>query len=115
MPTTDFARHNSEQNPTRLRSVALVTLAIVVALAGLRLAAGVIIPLILSVLAALALDPIVSFLTKVVRSRAVAAGVTVGGLVLVLGGAAYSLSDDFVGAASHLPEATDRLRLSLRD
>jgi hypothetical protein len=28
---------------------------------------------------------------------------------------AYALSDDFVNAASHLPEATERLRVSLRD
>jgi len=90
-------------------------MAVVVALAGLHLAAGVIIPLILSVLAAFALDPVVSFLTRIVRSRPVSAGITVGGLVLILSGAGYALSDDFIGAASHLPEATERLRTSLRD
>lgn len=98
-----------------MRSFALVTLAIVVALAGLRLAAGVIIPLILSVLAAFALDPVVVFIARVVRSRAVASAITVGGLVVLLGGSAYALSDDFIGAASHLPAATDRLRLALRE
>ena len=98
-----------------MRSFALVTLAVVVSLAGLRLAAGVIIPLVLSVLFAFALDPVVAFITRLVRSRAVAAGITVGGLVLLLGGAAYALTDDFMGAASHLPQATDRLRLALRE
>jgi len=101
--------------PNRIRSVAVVTLAVVVALGGLRLAAGVIIPLILSILAAFALDPVVSFLTRVVRNRALSAGITVGGLVVLLAGAGYALSDDFVNAASHLPEATERLRVSLRD
>jgi predicted PurR-regulated permease PerM len=101
--------------PNHLRSVALVTLAVVVSMAGLHLAAGVIIPLILSVLAAFALDPVVSFLARVVRSRPVAAAITVGGLVSVLCGAGYALADDFVGAAGHLPEATERLRLSLRE
>lgn len=101
--------------PSRLRSVALVTLAVVVTLGGLHLAAGVIIPLILSILAAFALDPVVSFLTRIVRSRPVSAAITVGGLVVVLGGTGYALSDDFVGAASHLPEATERLRTALRE
>jgi predicted PurR-regulated permease PerM len=98
-----------------VRSFALVTLAVVVSLAGLRLAAGVIIPIVLSILFALALDPIVAFITRLVRSRALAAGITVGGLVVLLAGATYAMSDDFVGAASHLPEATDRLRLALRE
>jgi predicted PurR-regulated permease PerM len=84
-------------------------------MAGLRLAAGVIIPIVLSILFAFALDPVVSFITRLVRSRAVAAGITVGGLVVLLAGAAYALSDDFIGAASRLPEATDRLRLALRE
>jgi predicted PurR-regulated permease PerM len=115
-PTPAVDSDPSERpHPHRLRSLALVTLAIVVVLAGLRLAAGVIIPLILSVLAAFALDPVVSFITRLVRSRALAAGITVGGLVCVLGGSAYAMSDDFIGAATHLPEATDRLRLALRD
>src|SRR4029453_16127870 len=123
MPVTDFSppekvvgrETGGPQVPNRLRNFALVTLAVVVTLGGLRLAAGVMIPLILSILAALALNPFVSFLTRIVRSRAISAGITVGGLVLLLGGAGYVLSDDFVGAARHLPEATERLRIALRE
>jgi predicted PurR-regulated permease PerM len=99
----------------RVTSIALATLAVIVFLAGLRLAAGVIIPIILSILLALALDPIVALITRLVKSRAAAAGIAVGGLVVVLAGGAYALSDDFVGAAGRLPEATNRLRLALRE
>jgi predicted PurR-regulated permease PerM len=99
----------------RFRRLAFITLFFVAILAGLRLAAGVAIPAIVSVLAALALDPAVQLLQRVVRSRAVASAVVVAGVVLLLGASAYALSDDVVATARRLPEATERLRTALRE
>src|SRR3972149_1953227 len=101
--------------PHRVRSLALVALAVVVTLAGLRLAAGGVGPLVLGGVAALALDPVVQVLQRVVRSRAAASAIAVIGLIVILAGSAYSLSDEFASAAKQMPEATERLRTALRD
>ena len=101
--------------PTRVRSGTLVALLVLVTLVLLHLAAGVVVPFVLAVLLAFALDPVVRGVQRVVRSRQLAAGLTVASLVAALAGSAYALSDDAAKAASHLPEATNRLREVLRD
>ena len=101
--------------PTRVRSGTLVALLVLVTLVLLHLAAGVVVPFILAVLLAFALDPVVRGVERVVRSRQIAAGFTVGALVAGLAGGAYALSDDAARAADRLPEATSRLREQLRE
>src|SRR5512134_1636714 len=101
--------------PTRVRSGALIALLVLVTILLLRVAAGVVVPFVLSVLLAFALNPAVRAIERLVRSRRTAAGLTVAVLVASLGGAAYALSDDALQAAQRLPEATSRLRDSLRD
>ena len=98
----------------RLRRLALAILVIVGLMAGLRLAAGVVVPAILSILAALALDPFVQVLQRLVRYRALASAVVVIAVLLALVGTAYALSDDVVATARQLPAATERLRTELR-
>ncbi len=101
--------------PTRVRSGTLVALLVLVTLVLLHLAAGVVVPFILAVLLAFALDPVVRGLQRIVRSRQLAAGLTVGALVAALAGSAYALSDEAARAAGRLPEATSRLRDQLRE
>ena len=101
--------------PTRVRSGTLVALLVLVTLVLLHLAAGVVVPFILAVLLAFALDPVVRGLQRIVRSRQLAAGLTVGALVAALAGSAYALSDEAARAANRLPEATSRLRDQLRE
>jgi predicted PurR-regulated permease PerM len=88
---------------------------VLVTLVLLHLAAGVVVPFILAVLLAFALDPVVRGLQRLVRSRQLAAAVTVGALVAALAGSAYALSDEAARAADRLPEATSRLRDQLRE
>src|SRR5689334_18233943 len=99
----------------RLKSGVMATLLVLVALALLHFAAGVVVPFILAVLLAFALDPVVRGLQRIVRSRRIAAALTVLALVGSLAGSVYVLSDDAARAASHLPEATSRLRHRLRE
>ena len=101
--------------PTRVRSGTLVALLVLVTLVLLHLAAGVVVPFILAVLLAFALDPVVRGLQRIVRSRQLAAGLTVAALVAALAGSAYALSDEAARAAARLPEATSRLRDQLRE
>jgi predicted PurR-regulated permease PerM len=101
--------------PTRVRSGTLIALLVLVTLVLLHLAAGVVVPFILAVLLAFALDPVVRGVERVVRSRQLAAGLTVGALVAALAGSAYALSDEAARAADRLPEATSRLREQLRE
>lgn len=101
--------------PTRVRSRALLALVILVALVLLHLAAGVVVPFVLAVLLAFALDPVVRGLERIVRNRRVAAAITVLALLGALGGSAYVLSDDAARVANELPGATNRLREVLRE
>ena len=101
--------------PTRVRSGTLVALLVLVTLVLLHLAAGVVVPFILAVLLAFALDPVARGLQRIVRSRQLAAGLTVGALIAALAGSAYALSDEAARAADRLPEATSRLREQLRE
>ena len=100
---------------TRVKSSALAALLVLATLVLLQLAAGVVVPFVLAVLMAFALNPIVRAVERVIRSRAIAAGLTVLALLAAVLGSVYALSDDAALAAEHLPEATARLRDRLRD
>ena len=94
---------------TSIRTTVLAILAALAVLAALRIAAGVIIPVVVSILTAFALDPIVSGLERLRLARWLAAGVTVVGILALLAGAVWIWSDDAVEAAERLPQATERL------
>jgi len=100
--------------PVEIRHVALTATLVFVSLAALRLADGLVVPLVLSMLTAVALAPLVRGLERLRLPRPVAAGAVVGGFVLLLAFGGYELSDDAVMAARRLPQATERLREALR-
>ena len=108
----------SEGPPSRPRvrasAVALTALGVIAAIAALRAAADLLIPLVLSVLVAFALAPLVRALERLSLSRVSASAVVVVGSAIVLGGGAYAVSDEAMAAAQRLPEATARIRLELR-
>jgi len=94
--------------------VCLVLLTTIASVWALRWSAALLIPLVLSLLAAFALDPIVRRVERLGLPRVVAAGVVVAGLIV--GGAvmAYLLSGQLADAAQRLPEASQRIREELR-
>lgn len=101
--------------PLEIRHGALTIILILAGLAALRLAAGLVVPLVLSGLAAVALEPLVRALHRLRVPRWLAAAFVVGGTVLIFGALGYELSDDAAEAARRLPEATEQLRAELRE
>jgi predicted PurR-regulated permease PerM len=95
--------------------VCLILLTVVATVWALRWTAALLVPLVLSVLIALALDPMVRWLERLRLPRGVAAALVVVGLIAAIGGTAYGLSDAVAEAAAQLPEATQRIRAELRE
>lgn len=101
--------------PLDVRNVALTILATLAAIAAIRLAAGLLIPLVICVLVAYALSPIASAIERRRIPRWAAAGLAVG---LIVGGtviAGYWFSDQMTRAINQLPDATARIRREIRE
>jgi predicted PurR-regulated permease PerM len=98
----------------RLSSVPVLVIALVLGILALRLAQDFLVPLVLGLLIASALDPIVRTMHRLGVPRWLGAAAIVAGLVLALGGVAYALGDRVTTAINQLPEATGRLREELR-
>jgi len=98
---------------TGLQGYGVVSLAVVIVVAGLSLAQGFFVPVFVSLVLALALARIVRRLERM-TPRWVASAIVVCSLVGVLGSLVYTLSDEAAGAISELPRATRTLRQALR-
>jgi predicted PurR-regulated permease PerM len=81
--------------------------------AALRVAYGFIIPVLASIVIALALAPIVRRLSRWM-SRGIAAGIVVGSLLAGSGLIAYSLADEAAAAIAELPVVARQLREAVR-
>jgi predicted PurR-regulated permease PerM len=73
------------------------------------------VPLFLALFISNALSPVVSALTRVVRWRALAAGLVVASLVGLIGVAAWSWSDDMQKIWEEIPDAAKTVSRSLQD
>lgn len=100
--------------PLDIRSTALVVLAVLAGVYVLRSAGEVFIPLLLGLMLSYALSPIVNRLHRWRIPRALGAALILIGIVAGTGSLVYSLSDDATALIESLPEAAQRLRLSLR-
>lgn len=94
--------------------VCLVLLTTIASVWALRWSAALLIPLVLSLLAAFALDPIVRRVERLGLPRVAAAGLVVAGLIVGAAAMAYLLSGQLADAAQRLPEASQRIREELR-
>src|SRR5262245_17361469 len=99
---------------SRLSTLPVIVIAVVLGITALRLAQGFIVPLVLGLLIAYAIDPIVRGLQRTGVPRWLAAAAVVAGLVIALASLAYALGDTVTSAVNRLPEATGRLREELR-
>ena len=97
-----------------VRSIALTVLAAAAAMFILWWAQEVFIPIVLSVLASYALDPLVIWLERVRVPRIVGAALVVTALVGGAGYTAWLLSDDATEIVSQLPEAALKLRRTVQ-
>ena len=114
MPTQNGA---SQGAPFRFRArdVAVVVIAVILVVAAAKLAAPLLIPVVLGILASYALRPLVTALEGVGAPRAAAAIVVMLALVGSLSAGAYAISDDVNAAVAELPAAARKLRVLVRD
>jgi predicted PurR-regulated permease PerM len=116
----NLLRHATSQGtPTvpvdiSVRSVALTVLAAAAVMWILNWAREVFIPIVVSVLISYALEPVVVWLMRMRLARVVASAVVMALLSGTLGYAAYVLSEDATAIVAQLPEAAQKLRLSMR-
>jgi predicted PurR-regulated permease PerM len=116
----NLLRHTtSPETPTvpvdlSVRSVALTLLAAAAVMWILNWAREVFIPIVVSVLISYALEPVVASLMRMRLSRVLASVVVMALLSGTLGYGAYVLSDDAAAIVAQLPEAAQKLRLSMR-
>ena len=96
-----------------LQKYGLLAISVVVVVGALRLAQGFFVPIVFGIVVALALSPLVRRLQRLMP-RWVAAALVVASLVTLLGGLAYSLSDEASEAIAGLPQATRTLRQTFR-
>ncbi|HEY7790479.1 MAG TPA: AI-2E family transporter [Vicinamibacterales bacterium] len=100
--------------PSGVRELALTIIAAVLVLAALRLASDFLIPLVVTILTAYALNTPVRLLQRLRIPRAAAALIVMLALVGGVSAAGYRFSDQAASAITHLPEATVKLRHALR-
>ena len=100
--------------PADARSASLGVIAVLAGVYMLKWAAAVFIPVLLGLMLSYALSPIVNRLHRWRIPRAIGAAVLLLGIVGGTGSLLYSLSDDATALTDTLPEAAQKLRLSLQ-
>lgn len=100
--------------PIDVRSFSLVLLTVLAVIFALHWARAVFIPLMLGVMISYTLSPLVALAQKWRIPRAIGAAVLLLGIVGGTGYLVYSLSDDAAELIETLPEAAQKLRVTLR-
>ncbi len=109
------ADESQPPTPVDVRSVALSTIAVLGAIAILRWAQPVLIPVVLGILISYVLSPAVRSMAKRGVPRALAALVVIAMLCAAGSIAIYTLSDDAVGIVQDLPKAAERVRRQMAE
>lgn len=104
--TSKGREHGSSHAASQTR--ALWILAVLAALAALRVAAPLLIPIVLAVLFSLALEPVVAWLVKRGLPRLAASALVLTVLVGGLAGGVYAMKDSIVAGVQALPDAFRR-------
>jgi predicted PurR-regulated permease PerM len=104
-----------DTTPARVSSVAFTLVAVATSIALMRYMSEVFIPFVLAGLLFYALDPLVDRLQRWRIPRAIGAAVAVVFLLGSVGAIGYSLLDDVDRIAASVPDATQRLRGTLRE
>ena len=100
--------------PRNTRDTALVVIAVAAAMYLLHWAREIFIPIVVSILISYALDPVVRRLMWLHLPRLLASAIVVLVMSGTLAYTAYALSDDAAAIVAELPQAAQKLRLSLR-
>ena len=100
--------------PTRISSIALTVLATTAAVLMLQFAQSILIPFVLAVLIAYALEPFVSGLARIRVPRSLGAAIVLFALVGAIGGSVYSLTDEVMQIVAQVPQAAQRIQQRVR-
>lgn len=100
--------------PTDLRTLTLTVLAVMALVFMLQYARSILIPIVLGILIAYALEPFVTWLTRVKVPRSIGAALVLILLVGVIASAAYSLTDEVMEIVAQVPQAAQRLQQQVR-
>ena len=100
--------------PVDVRSASLGVLAVLACVYMLKWASAVFIPVLLGLMLSYALSPIVNRLQRWRVPRALGAAVLLLGMAAGTGSLLYALSDDATALIESLPDAAQKLRMSLR-
>jgi predicted PurR-regulated permease PerM len=96
--------------PVDIRSAALTVLAVLAIIMMLKIAAGMIIPIVLGILISYALEPIVAWLERVHVPRPISAAVVLVALVVGSGWLLYGLRSEGQAIVEKLPQAARHVR-----
>ncbi|MBR9831542.1 AI-2E family transporter [bacterium] len=97
-----------KKNNNRLDRIYKLSVIIPVAILALIYGKSILLPLVFSFFISLALYPLVSFLKKYVKNLALAIGITLLLVLLVVGGGIYLISSQFQSLISELPSLQDQ-------
>jgi predicted PurR-regulated permease PerM len=100
--------------PTDIRTLTLTVLAAIGLVLMLQYTQSILIPIVLGILMAYALEPFVTWLARVKVPRSIGAALVLMLLVGVIGGAAYSLTDEVMQIVAQVPEAAQRIQQRVR-
>lgn len=111
--TSGGREHGSSHAASQTR--ALWILAVIGALAAVKAAATLLIPIVLAMLASLALEPVVAWLVRLKVPRVAAAGLVLLVLFGGLGAGVYAMKDRIVSGVQALPDAVTRARAMIEE
>jgi predicted PurR-regulated permease PerM len=100
--------------PMDIASIALTMLAAIAAVVMLQYTRSVLIPIVIGILIAYALDPFVTALARVAVPRSIGAAIVLLLLVAGIGTGVYSLTDQAMQIVSQVPQAAERIRDRVR-
>src|SRR5438874_3517395 len=100
--------------PTDVRTVTLTVLATIGLVFMLQYAQSILIPIVLGILIAYALEPFVTWLARIKVPRSIAAALVLAVLVGGLGSAVYSLTDEVMQIVAQVPQAARRIQERVR-
>jgi predicted PurR-regulated permease PerM len=101
--------------PVDVRNVALTVIAVVAAILFLRLAAPVLIPIVLGVLLSYVLSPFVNALERGRLPRALGSALVLVLTVAAIAGGVYTLSGQAMAVVESVPEAAQRVRARIQE
>lgn len=113
IPVAPINGREEAVQPLELRAqwnVPLTILAVLGVLGAMRMAQGVLMPIVVSVLIAYALDRVVCFLERLGLGRAIASGVLLIIIVAAVGATGYGLRTEAMAVLDGFPEASRRFR-----